>query len=126
MFLTAPNFELEYVKVMDPPHKFIIRLGLFLVEKDFYKIFVLPPPFLRVGVLLSYIHLLCHKGLTRMLADLQSYYFASMNTVRKNLPSVAILISLQIKGTAKNGVQHPFTHLKKLPMGLAEKLNTLN
>lgn len=61
-----------------------------------------------------------------MLADLQSYYFASMNTVRKNLPSVAILISPQIKGTAKNGVQHPFTHLKNLPMGLAEKLNTLN
>ena len=56
-----------------------------------------------------------------MLADLQSYYFASMNTVRKNLPSVAILISLQIKGTAKKWCPTPFYPFEKITYGSCRK-----
>ncbi|WP_371079051.1 hypothetical protein, partial [Salmonella enterica] len=50
---------------------------LLLIHKQNYRIYV--PPSL-VGYLLSYTHLLGHKGITRMIADLQSYYFEKMYT----------------------------------------------
>ena len=37
-----------------------------------------------IGCLLSYTHLLGHKGIVRMIADMQSYYFEKMYTVTKD------------------------------------------
>ncbi len=62
--------------------KYKLVSDLLMVDKDFYKILV-PPS--MVGLLLAHTHLLGHKGLTRMLSDLQSYWFPTMNTLVKKL-----------------------------------------
>jgi hypothetical protein len=124
--LAAPNFEIEYTEIMDLPHKFKLVSDLLMVDKDFYKILV-PPSML--GVLLSYTHLLGHKGLNRMLADLQSYYFANMNTVTKKFIQCCYSCFLTNKGNRKTKVgvyPTPAYPFEEITMDLAENLNTVN
>ena len=78
--LGAKDFETEY-KLTDKVFKFKLVSDLLMIYTDFYKIYV-PPT--MIGVLLSYTHLLGHKGIARMLSDLESYYFENMYTITKN------------------------------------------
>ena len=114
------------MEVMNTPCKFKLVSDLLMIDKNFYKIFV--PPSI-IGVLLSYTHLLGHKGLNRMIADLQSYYFANMNTVTKNFIQCCYSCFLTNKGNRKSKIgvyptpSYPF---EEITMDLAENLNTIN
>ena len=124
--LASPNFEIEYAEVLNIPRKFKLVSDLLMVDNDFYKIFV-PPS--MIGVLLSYTHLLGHKGLNRMLADLQSYYFANMNITTKKFIQCCYSCFLTNKGNRKSKIgvyptpSYPF---EEITMDLAENLNTVN
>ena len=82
-----------------------------------------------IGLLLSYTHLLGHKGLTRMLANLEPYYFPTMYTVTKNFIECCYSCFLTNKGNRKQKVgiyptpSYPF---EEIIMDLAENLNTIN
>ena len=67
---TFTDSDKEYKLVMD----------LLLIKTTDFKIYI--PPSL-VGPLLAYTHLLGHKGLAKMLRDLNSYYFENLSTVTK-------------------------------------------
>ena len=124
--LASPNFELEISNGLDRPDKYKLVSDLLMVDKNFYKIFV--PPSMR-GVLLSYTHLLGHKGLDRMLADLQSYYFPNMYTITKQFITCCYACFLTNKGNRKTKIgiyptpSYPF---EEVTMDLAENLNTVN
>ncbi len=64
-----------------PAFKYKLVLDLLMIQDGYYKIFI---PDSLIGALLSYTHLSGHKGITRMLADLQSYYFKNMYSVTRN------------------------------------------
>ncbi len=53
----------------------------------------------EAGHLLSYTHLLGHKGTVRMIGDLQSYYFEKMYTLTKELVQSCWSCFLTNKGT---------------------------
>ena len=57
-----------------------------------------------VALLLSYTHLLGHKGITRMLSDLESYYFENIYTITKNFIQCCYLCFLTNKGTKKTKI----------------------
>ena len=82
-----------------------------------------------VGMLLSYTHLLGHKGITRMLSDLESYYFENMYTVTKNFIQCCYSCFLTNKGTKKTKIgiyptpSYPF---EEITLDLAESLNSIN
>ena len=82
-----------------------------------------------VGVLLSYTHLLGHKGLTRMLADLQSYSFKNKYTVTKDFITCCYSCFLSQTGTKKSKIgiyPTPNFPFQEITMDLAENLNTIN
>ena len=58
------------------------------------------PPSL-IGNLLSYTHLLGHKGTVRMIGDLQSYYFEKMYTLTEELVQSFWSYFLTSKGTRR-------------------------
>jgi len=124
--LASPDFESEFEEVAGKPNKFKLVSDLLMIYSDFYKIYV--PPSL-IGILLSYTHLLGHKGLNRMLADLQSYYFQNMNTVTKDFIQCCYSCFLTNKGNRKTKIgiyptpSYPF---EEITMDLAENLNALN
>ncbi len=65
--------DFEFLDEEDPKQvKYKLVSELLMVEKNFYKILV---PDSMIGILLSHTHLLGHKGLVRMMADLESYWF---------------------------------------------------
>ncbi len=111
---------------MGTTNKFKLISDLLMIEADFFKIFV--PPSL-IGTLLSYTHLLGHKGLNRMLADLKSYYFPHMNTVTRNFIQCCYSCFLTNKGTRKMKIGSypvPTRPFEEITMDLAENLNTIN
>ena len=123
--LRAPNFS-QIVQIKDKHNTFALAEDLLLVEtaaKDGAKILV--PPSL-IGSLLSYIHLVGHLGLTRMLANLQSYHFANKYSLTRQFVNCCYSCFLSQTGTrrAKLGMypapQRPF---QELMMDLAENLN---
>jgi len=123
--LAAPEFILD----ADPPkvpHKFRLVSDLLMIYQDFYKIYV--PPSI-IGILLSYTHLLGHKGIGRMMADLQSYYFENMYTVTSSFIQCCYACFLTNKGTRKTKIgiyptpSYPF---EELNLDLAENLNPVN
>ena len=123
--LAAKDFETE-CKITDKVFKFKLVSDLLMIYTDFYKIYV-PPT--MVGMLLSYTHLLGHKGITRMLSDLESYYFENMYTVTKNFIQCCYSCFLTNKGTKKTKIgiyptpSYPF---EEITLDLAESLNSIN
>ncbi len=98
--LASENFE--YVE--KSPNKkrdkaqYKLVFNLLMINKGHYRIMV-PPS--MVGVLLSNTHLLGHQGLTRMLADLQPYWFPHMSSVTKRFVSRCHPCFLSYKGSRK-------------------------
>ena len=76
--LASDSFE--YVDTSDTDTQYKLVLDLLMVNKQGYKILV---PESTIGLLLSYTHLLGHLGVTKMLNNLQSYYFQNMYTTVK-------------------------------------------
>ena len=123
--LAADNFE--YVtEHSENPTKYRLVSDLLMIFEDFYKILI-PPS--MVGLLLSYTHLLGHKGLTRMLADLQSYSFKNKYTVTKDFITCCYSCFLSQTGTKKSKIgiyPTPNFPFQEITMDLAENLNTIN
>ena len=123
--LAAENFEITK-QIGKDNVKFKLVSDLLMIYKDYYKIYV--PPSL-IGILLSLKHLFGHKGLTRMLAELQSYYFENMHSVTKQFIQCCYACFLTNKGTRKTKIgiyptpSYPF---EEVMMDLAENLNPIN
>lgn len=81
-----------------------------------------------IGLLLSYTHLLGHKGYLRMLSDLESYTFQFKKKVVKNFVQACYACFLSFKGTKKNklGVYPtPTRAFQEVQMDLCENLNSV-
>jgi hypothetical protein len=69
-----------------------------MIFKDDYKICV-PPS--MVGLLLSHHHLIAHKGLTRMLAELEPYHFKNKYSITKGFVQSCYSCFLSQTGTKR-------------------------
>ncbi len=79
--LASEDFEYIETKAgKTSGNEYKLVFNLLMINKGHYRIYL--PPSL-VGVLLSLTHLLGHQGLTRMLKDMQSYYFPHMSSITK-------------------------------------------
>ena len=97
-----------------------------MVDKDFYKILL---PTNLIGILLSYTHLLGHKGIKRMLAELESYHFENKySTVRKFIRCCyACFLSHKSSRKQKLGVYPtPEFPMQEVCVDLIESLNPVN
>ena len=65
----------EHVDTSDDETRYKLVLDLLMVNKQGYRILV---PDSMVRLLLSYNHLLGHLGITKILNNLQNYYFQDM------------------------------------------------
>jgi hypothetical protein len=120
--LTSKDFDFTNDKT-SPPVRYKLILDLLMVDKDFFKILI-PPS--MVGLLLSHTHLLGHKGLTRMMRDLTSYWFPTMNTVVKKFISSCYSCFLSYKGSRKQKIgiyPTPTRPCQEMMMDLIENLN---
>jgi hypothetical protein len=79
--LRAKHFEYT-LEEGEKKTKYKLMGDLLMIFKDDYKICV-PPS--MVGLLLSHHHLIAHKGLTRMLAELEPYHFKNNILSRRDL-----------------------------------------
>ena len=80
-----------------------------------------------IGLLLSHVHLIGHKGLVRMLADLESYWFKNMYSVTKKFVTSCYSCFLSYKGKRKQKLgiyPTPSRPFQEITMDLAENLNT--
>ena len=105
--------EKDYKLVMD----------LLMVKITDFKIYI--PPTL-IGPLLAYTHLLGHKGLAKMLKDLNSYYFDNLHTVTKNFITSCYSCFLSYTGSRKQklGVYPvPLAPMVECTADIAENLN---
>ena len=128
--LASENFEYIPTETNDPTLptfvKYKLATDLLLIFKKHYVIYM--PPSL-IGYLLSYTHLLGHKGVTRMLADLQSYHFANKYTVTREFVQSCWSCFLTNKGTRQTKLgsykppEYPF---QEISIDLAENLNPIN
>jgi len=124
--LASPNFEATIKDANNQERHYKLVSDLLMIKTDFYKILV--PPSL-VGALLSFTHLLGHKGLARMLADLKSYYFPNFNTIIRNFIQCCYACFLTNKGNRKTRIgvyPTPTYPFQEITMDLAENLNTIN
>ena len=123
--LAGKDFEYstEHAKV-EEHYKLISDL---LMKKDnFYKILV-PPS--MIGILLAHTHLLGHKGIKRMLADLESYTFVNKYSITKRFVSSCYACFLSYKGSRKQKIgiyPTPNRAFEEITMDLAENLNNVN
>jgi hypothetical protein len=110
--LTSKEFDFTDDKA-NPPVRYKLISDLLMVDKDFFKILI-PPS--MVGLLLSHTHLLGHRGLTRMMTDLTSYWFPTMNTVVKKFVSSCYSCFLSYKGSRKGedrDIPYPYTSMSR-------------
>jgi hypothetical protein len=123
--LASKDFTLD-IDLPTITHKYKLVSDLLMIYEDYYKIYV---PNSLIGILLSYTHLLGHKGLNRMLADMQSYYFENMYTVTSNFIQCCYSCFLTNKGNKKTKIgiyptpSYPF---EEITLDLAESLNSIN
>ena len=106
--------------------KYKLVNDLLMIYKGFYKIYI-PPS--MVGLLLSFTHLLGHKGLTRMFADLQSYYFDNLYSVTKRFITSCYSCFLVNKSNKRNKIgvyPAPSYPMQEINLDLAENLNSVN
>ena len=76
-------------------------MDLLIIKVTNYKILI--PPTL-VGPLLAYVHLLGHKGLQKMLKDLESYHFDNLYTVTKAFVTSCYSCFLSYTGNKKQKI----------------------
>ena len=128
--LASKNFEYkpeDNYDINSPSFvKYKLIGDLLLIYKQNYRIYI-PPS--MIGCLLSYTHLLGHKGIVRMIADLQSYYFDKMYTLTKDFVQSCYSCFLTNKGTRHNKLgsyktpEYPF---QEINLDLAENLNPIH
>ncbi len=97
-----------------------------MIYDKFYKI-LLPPS--MIGLLLSFTHLLGHKGLTRMMADMEAYYFETKYSITKRFIKCCYACFLSHKSSrrSKLGVYPiPTKALEEVTVDLVENLNKVN
>ena len=108
--------EKDYKLVMD----------LLMIKINDFKIYI--PPTL-IGPLLAYTHLLGHKGLAKMLKDLESFYFDNLHTVTKNFITSCYSCFLSYTGSRKQklGIYPvPLAPMVECTADIAENLNPVN
>jgi hypothetical protein len=82
-----------------------------------------------IGLLLSHTHLLGHKGIIRMMADLESYSFVNKYSVTKRFVSSCYACFLSYKGSKKQKIgiyPTPTRAFQEITMDIAENLNPIN
>ena len=119
--LAGENFEYIDEKAKKPVTYKLVS-DLLMIDKDFFKILV---PDNMIGLLLSYTHLLGHKGRKKMAADMSSYYFENMYTAIQNFLACCYSCFLSYKGKkSKLGIyptpSYPF---QEIMIDLLENLN---
>ncbi len=120
--LAGKNFEFKNVD--DPePNEYKLVGDLLMINANFYKILI-PPS--MIGLILSHQHLMGHKGLPKMMANLESYYFPKMNSIVRKFISCCYACFLNHKGSRKEKIG--FYPTPKRPgeewqMDIAENLN---
>ena len=98
-------------------------MDLLMVKVEGFKIMI--PPTL-VGPLLAYTHLLGHKGLQKMLRDLDSYYFENMYTIVKTFVTSCYSCFLSYTGNKKQKIgvyPIPTGPMTECTIDLAENFN---
>ena len=106
--------------------KYKLISDLLMIYDNFYKI-LLPPS--MIGLLLSFTHLLGHKGILRMLADLESYYFENKYSITKRFIKCCYACFLSHKSSrrSKLGVYPiPSRPMEEVAVDLVECLNKVN
>jgi len=123
--LAGKNFEYT-TEHSEKQIKYKLISDLLMIFDDFYKILM---PSSMIGLLLSHTHLLGHKGLTRMLADLENYFFKNKYTVTKRFVNCCYSCFLSQTGNKKTKIgvyPTPSFPFQEITMDLAENLNTVN
>jgi hypothetical protein len=123
--LAGENFEF-IDEHSDQKHKYKLVSDLLLIYDKFYKI-LLPPS--MTGLLLSFTHLLGHKGLARMMADMESYYFETKYSITKRFIKCCYACFLSHKSSrrSKLGVYPvPTKAMEEVAVDLVENLNKVN
>jgi hypothetical protein len=119
--------DFEFIDEHDPQQfKYKLVSDLLLIYDHFYKI-MLPPS--MIGLLLSFTHLLGHKGLARMMADLESYYFPTKYSITKRFVKFcyACFLSHRSSRKSKLGVYPiPTKGMEEVCVDLVECLNKVN
>jgi len=122
--LASEDFEYIETKAgKTSGNEYKLVFNLLMINKGHYRIYL--PPSL-VGVLLSLTHLLGHQGLTRMLKDMQSYYFPHMSSITKKFVSRCHPCFLTHKSSRKQTMGFypvPTRAFEELMMDIAENLN---
>jgi hypothetical protein len=123
--LAGKNFE--YITENSGTQEHYKLVSDLLFKNDgFYKILV-PPS--MIGLLLSHTHLLGHKGIIRMMADLESYSFVNKYSVTKRFVSSCYACFLSYKGSKKQKIgiyPTPTRAFQEITMDIAENLNPIN
>jgi transposase InsO family protein len=123
--LAAENFTYS-AKIGNTEVVYKLVEGLLLIKLNSMDKIYTPPS--MVGMLLAHMHLLGHKGLTRMLADLNFYYFPNMYTTTRKFVESCYGCFLSTTGTRKIKLgtypvpKRPFAEIM---MDLAENLNNV-
>ncbi|RPH78821.1 MAG: hypothetical protein EHM77_06555, partial [Planctomycetaceae bacterium] len=120
--LAGKDFEFIY-ETEKPPNEYKLVGDLLMIKANFYKILV-PPS--MIGILLSHQHLMGHKGLPKMLANLESYYFPTMNTIVRKFIACCYACFLNHKGSRRQKIgtyPTPNRPGEEWQMDIAENLN---
>ena len=119
--------DFEYTDIHHPSKfKYKLVSDLLLIFDNFYKI-LLPPS--MIGLLLSFTHLLGHKGISKMMADMDSYYFETKYSITKKFIKCCYACFLSHKSSRKSklGVYPiPSRGMEEVAVDLAECLNKVN
>ncbi len=121
--LRAKHFEYTHEEG-EKKTKYKLMGDLLMIFKDDYKICV-PPS--MVGLLLSHHHLIAHKGLTRMLAELEPYHFKNKYSITKGFVQSCYSCFLSQTGTKRvklGSYPTPTCAFEEISVDLAENLNT--
>ena len=110
------------------PKKFKYKLisDLLMIDENFYKI-CLPPS--MIGLLLSFTHLLGHKGINRMMADMESYYFEHKYSIARRFIKCCYACFLSHRSSRKSKLgcyPIPSRAMEEVAVDLAECLNKVN
>jgi hypothetical protein len=106
--------------------KYKLVNDLLMIYSGFYKIYL---PTCMIGLLLSFTHLLGHKGLNRMMCDMESYYFEKKYTICKRFirSCYACFLSHKSSRRSKLGVYPlPTRAMQEVSVDLAENLNKVS
>jgi len=99
---------------------------LLMINDNFRKILL---PTKLIELLLSFTHLLGHKGIDRMLADMESYHFPNKYSVTKRFIRCCYACFLSHKSSRKSklGIYPiPSAPMEEVCVDIAESLNTIN